>query len=141
MRFLLVTLLTLSISACCNREAPPQNSELKPDSSNTQLATEQGTFDIDTESPKTPNGITEEAGYEQAKSDIASGKVRIMLAGTITSTAPGIKLDDSRFKRIPIHTLPSGCSVPNAANWYLFAKGYNKAISEHIEAGSTPPNA
>jgi hypothetical protein len=73
------------------------------------------------------------SGAQQARRDIAAGRLQLMEAGTRGVYAPNVPPDDQRFSKLPRHRLPSGCTTPNAAAWVRYAKAYNQVVVEHIK--------
>jgi hypothetical protein len=91
----------------------------------------------DFRAPATPLGITAASGAEQARSDIAAGHLQLMEAGTRGVFAPNVPADDARFKKLPGHRLPSGCTTPNASLWMRYAEAYNAVVVTNVQKQAT----
>lgn len=82
-----------------------------------------------------PHGITEASGAEQARCDIAVGKLQLLEAGTRGVYTPGVPFGVARFDHIPRHKLPVGCTTPDAGKWVEYAEGYNAVVLAHLKLG------
>ena len=87
--------------------------------------------------PATPHGITTAAGTEQAHADIAAGNIQLFEAGTRGVSAVGVPAGEPRLAKLPRHTLPCGCTTPNANLWVQYARAYNSVVVAHIFDGAS----
>lgn len=71
------------------------------------------------------------SGARQAHHDILAGRLQLMEAGTRGRFSPNVPADDPRFAKLPRHSLPSGCIVPNATAWLRYAIAQNHMRKEH----------
>jgi len=75
------------------------------------------------------------AGKAQAERDIAAGRVRICWGGTIANGPCGIHYgtsEESLAKSLPKWQLPTGCTVPGAADATQFGAAYNRVMLAHV---------
>ena len=91
----------------------------------------------DSPPPGTPHGITAASGAEQARHDVAAGRLQLMEAGTRGVCAPNVPAYDRRLFKLPRHRLPSGCTVPNATAWIRYAEAYNSVVVAHVQKQAT----
>ena len=77
------------------------------------------------------------SGAQEARRDIAAGRLQLMEAGTRGVFAPNVPTDDRRFSKLPRHRLPSGCTVPNATAWIRYAEAYNFVVVAHVQKQAT----
>lgn len=82
-----------------------------------------------------PKQLSEAGGAEQARKDLAAGKVKVLVGGGIAIFAPGVPDKDPRFARLPHESVPCGCTTPHAPEWFAYATGYNAVVVEHIRHG------
>lgn len=82
-----------------------------------------------------PKVINRASGVEQAKQDLAAGKVQLLEGGGIAVFAPEVPPNDPQLAKLPRSTVPRGCTTPQAAAWFEFAGGYNATVVEYIQRG------
>ena len=81
-----------------------------------------------------PRDLSPEAGRAAARADIASGHMRIYIAGTEAAGPVGVGARDLAFvSALPRdRSLPIGCTVPHAGEAIGFATAYNREIIRHL---------
>src|SRR5262249_42239680 len=79
----------------------------------------------------TPEGPAGD-GADDARSDISQGHIRLMEAGTIGVYTPGVSFSDHRFDGVPRHTLPNGCTNPDAMYFVHYAECYNAVMIDYL---------
>ena len=81
-----------------------------------------------------PRNFSAEAGRASAKQDIASGHMRVYIAGTEAAGEVGVESRDrSLLANLPRdRSLPIGCTVPHASEAVEFARAYNLEIIHHL---------
>jgi hypothetical protein len=81
-----------------------------------------------------PRDFSAEAGRASAKQDIASGHMRVYIAGTEAAGEVGVESRDRPLlASLPRdRSLPIGCTVPHASEAVEFARAYNREIIHHL---------
>lgn len=79
-----------------------------------------------------PPGNPVETGAEQARSDLAHGKPKLLMAGGYNVYMPGVPTGDPRFDKLPIGMVPSGPSTPYSMQWFEYARAYNTVIVQQL---------
>src|SRR5437588_166059 len=85
-----------------------------------------------------PHDFSPQAGRVAAQRDIASGHMRIYIAGTEAAGPVGVDpADRALVSSLPIdRSLPIGCTVPHASEAIDFARSYNRKIVRHLRHAS-----
>lgn len=105
--FFAAALSTLLLAGCA--QCPPTNGSTQP----------------------APPLLPATSGAQQARRDIAAGRLQVMEAGTRGVYASNVPADQP-FARLPRHRLPSGCIDPNAQAWIRYAEAYNAVLVAHV---------
>src|SRR6202035_5200635 len=80
--------------------------------------------------------LSPQAAEREAHRDIASGHIKLYLAGTIGVYPVGVdSADFPLVKNLPrLDTLPSGCTNPQAGAGIDYARAYNREIVRYLRS-------
>lgn len=75
-----------------------------------------------------------QAAEAEARRDIASGHMKVYLAGGYAILEVGVTPGDHHLvEHLPLdHSLPAGCTEPHASEAAEYAEAYNRAIIRHL---------